>query len=253
MPKSKTAALVPVERITDSILILRSHKVLLDANLAALYGVPTGVLVQTVKRNIERFPEDFMFQLTAGEWAALRSQFVISNDGRGGRRYAPYAFTEQGVAMLSSVLKSTRAIAVNIEIMRTFVRMRKLLASNKELAQKLAELERKFSGRRMSCTPGSTDHISAAINTSDDSPYFVLNFLAVQDVATARQDHSARSALAQRSDHQRSSGRRVNSVAEHLLLLWLITRIVDEVSSDLAILIHLPCTHDSLWRHSFIR
>lgn len=144
MPKSKTAALVPVERITDSILILRSHKVLLDANLAALYGVPTGVLVQTVKRNIERFPEDFMFQLTAGEWAALRSQFVISNDGRGGRRYAPYAFTEQGVAMLSSVLKSTRAIAVNIEIMRTFVRMRKLLASNKELAQKLAELERKL-------------------------------------------------------------------------------------------------------------
>lgn len=86
-----------------------------------------------------------MFQLTTAEWAALRSQFVISNDGRGGRRYAPYAFTEQGVAMLSSVLKSTRAIAVNIEIMRAFVRMRELLASNKELALKLAELDRRVS------------------------------------------------------------------------------------------------------------
>jgi hypothetical protein len=145
MPKSKTTAIVPVEQIADSIRILRGHKVLLDANLATLYGVSTGVLIQAVKRNIERFPEDFMFQLTAAEWAALRSQFVISNDGRGGRRYAPYAFTEQGVAMLSSVLKSSRAIAVNIEIMRALVRMRELLASNKELAQKLDQLERKVS------------------------------------------------------------------------------------------------------------
>ncbi len=143
MTKNKDAALMPVEHISQSILILRGQRVLLDANLAVLYGVPTGALVQAVKRNLERFPEDFMFQLTAGEWAALRSQFVISNEGRGGRRYAPYAFTEQGVAMLSTVLKSTHAIAVNIEIMRAFVRMRELLASNKELAQKLAELERK--------------------------------------------------------------------------------------------------------------
>lgn len=141
MPKSKIVAPVPVERITQSILILRGYKVLLDADLAALYGVETGVLIQAVKRNRDRFPEDFMFQLTAEEWAALRSQFVISNDGRGGRRYAPYAFTEQGVAMLSSVLKSSRAITVNIEIMRAFVRMRELLASNKELAQQLKELE----------------------------------------------------------------------------------------------------------------
>lgn len=145
MPKSKTAVLVPVERITQSILILRGHKVLLDSDLAALYGVETGVLIQAVKRNRDRFPEDFMLQLTAEEWAALRSQSVISNDGRGGRRYAPYAFTEQGVAMLSSVLKSSRAITVNIEIMRAFVRMRELLASNRELAQQLAELERKIS------------------------------------------------------------------------------------------------------------
>jgi hypothetical protein len=145
MPKSKAAALVPVEHIAQSILILRGQRVLLDSNLAALYGVETGVLIQTVKRNNDRFPEDFMFQLTTEEWEVLRSQFVISKDGRGGRRYAPYAFTEQGVAMLSSVLKSSRAITVNIEIMRAFVRMRELLASNKELAQQLAELERKVS------------------------------------------------------------------------------------------------------------
>lgn len=143
MTKNEQAALMPVERISQSILILRGQRVLLDANLATLYGVPTGTLVQAVKRNLERFPEVFMFQLTADEWAALRSQFVISNEGRGGRRYSPYAFSEQGVAMLSSVLKSPHAIAVNIEIMRAFVRMRELLASNKELAQKLAELERK--------------------------------------------------------------------------------------------------------------
>lgn len=143
MTKNKDAALMPVEHIAQSIRIPRGQRVLLDANLAALYGVPTGALVQAVKRNLDRFPEDFMLRLTADEWAALRSQFVISNEGRGGRRYAPYAFTEQGVAMLSSVLNSRHAIAVNIEIMRAFVRMRELLASNKALAQKLAELERK--------------------------------------------------------------------------------------------------------------
>jgi hypothetical protein len=143
MTKNELAALIPVEHIAQSILILRGQRVLLDANLAALYDVPTGALLQAVKRNLVRFPEDFMFQLTATEWAALKSQFVISNERRGGRRYAPYAFTEQGVAMLSSTLKSSHAITVNIEIMRAFVRMRELLVSNKELAQKLTELEHK--------------------------------------------------------------------------------------------------------------
>ena len=95
---------VPVERITGSILVLRGHRVLLDSNLADLYGVATKVLLQAVKRNMQRFPEDFMMQLTAAEWAVLRSQFVTSKTGRGGRRYLPFAFTEQGVAMLSSVL-----------------------------------------------------------------------------------------------------------------------------------------------------
>lgn len=144
MTKIKRTASSSLARIAHSILIVRGQKVLLDADLAALYGVETKALLQAVKRNLERFPEDFMLQLTAVQWTALRSQIVTSNAGRGGRRYAPYAFTEQGIAMLSSVLKSRRAIAVNIEIMRTFVRMRELLASNKELAQKLAELERKL-------------------------------------------------------------------------------------------------------------
>ena len=139
---SRHRALVPVEDISRAILVLRGHKVLLDAELAVLYGVETRVLLQAVRRNRERFPEDFMLQLTAAEWAALRSQFVTLKTGRGQhRKYLPYAFTEQGVAMLSSVLSSQRAIAVNIQIMRTFVRMREMLVSNKELAQKLDQLE----------------------------------------------------------------------------------------------------------------
>jgi hypothetical protein len=127
--------------ITRSILVLRGQRVLLDAELAALYGVETRTLIQAVQRNRARFPADFMFQLNAAEWLALRSQFVISKAGRGGRRYPPYAFTEQGVAMLSSVIGSERAIAVNIEIMRAFVRMRELLSSTKELARRFAQLE----------------------------------------------------------------------------------------------------------------
>jgi hypothetical protein len=140
MASSKTS--IPVQDITRSILVLRGHKVLLDEDLAALYGVVTGALIQAVKRNAGRFPTDFMFQLSAAEWAALRSQFVILKTGRGQhRKYLPYAFTEQGVAMLSSVLRSERAIAVNIEIMRAFVQLRRLLGSNKELARRFDQLE----------------------------------------------------------------------------------------------------------------
>lgn len=129
--------------ITKHILLVRSHKVLLDTELAELYGVPTKVLIQAVKRNLDRFPGDFMFQLDAEEWNGLRSQSVTSNKGRGGRRYAPYAFTEQGVAMLSSVLGSAEAIAVNIEIMRAFVRLREMIVSNKDLVARLDDLESK--------------------------------------------------------------------------------------------------------------
>ena len=138
-------ALQPV--IQSRILALREQRVMLDADLAQLYGVQTKVLVQAVKRNLARFPADFMFQLSAQEFAALRSQFVTSNtQGRGGRRTAPYAFTEQGVAMLSSVLSSPHAIAVNIEIMRTFVRVRALAITHADLAKRLTELEDKTEG-----------------------------------------------------------------------------------------------------------
>jgi hypothetical protein len=142
MGKLKQTAVVSVEQISQSILVFRGHKVLLDTDLAELYGVATKVLLQAVKRNRERFPEDFMIQLTTAEWAALRSRIVTLKPGRGQhRKYLPYAFTEQGVAMLSSVLNSDRAIAVNIEIMRAFVKLRDLLSSNRELARRFAQLE----------------------------------------------------------------------------------------------------------------
>ena len=137
------SSVVPVDRIEKSILQIGGKKVMLDADLAELYGVETRVLVQAVKRNLDRFPEDFMFQLTEEQFTNLRSQIVTSS-GWGGRRYPPYVFTEQGVAMLSSVLRSPRAIQVNIEIMRAFVRLRRLLASNVELARKINDLEKKY-------------------------------------------------------------------------------------------------------------
>ena len=142
---AESNSIVPVERIERRILLICGHKVMLDRDLADLYGVGVKVLNQAVKRNIERFPGDFMFQLTAEEDERLRSQFVTLNAGRGQhRKYLPYAFTEQGVAMLSSVLNSPRAVQVNIEIMRTFVILRQMLASNEGLARKLAALEKKY-------------------------------------------------------------------------------------------------------------
>lgn len=134
--------LMPVERIERKIYLLRGQKVMLDKDLADLYGVETKALIQAVKRNIDRFPADFMFRLNRREFKILRSHFVTSSTG--GRRYLPFAFTEQGVAMLSSVLKSKRAVKVNILIMRAFVRLRRLLASHKELVEKLDKLERRF-------------------------------------------------------------------------------------------------------------
>lgn len=139
MPSVETA---PALLIESRIWLIRGHKILLDTDLAALYQVETGALNRAVKRNRERFPEDFMFQLSATEAESLlRCQFGISKDGRGGRRYLPYAFTEQGIAMLSGVLASPRAIEVNIAIMRTFVRLRHLLASHEDLARRLDDLE----------------------------------------------------------------------------------------------------------------
>ena len=137
------AQLVPVAGVESCILWLRGQRVMLDADLARLYGVETKALNKAVKRNAGRFPADFMFQLAADEVAALRFQSGTSK-GRGGRRYLPYVFTQEGIAMLSSVLRSGRAVAVNIEIMRAFVRLRGFLASQGELARKLAGLERKY-------------------------------------------------------------------------------------------------------------
>ncbi|MBI4378223.1 MAG: ORF6N domain-containing protein [Nitrospinae bacterium] len=137
-------SIVPIEMIKRKIYFIRGQKVMSDSDLAELYGVPTKTLIQAVKRNIKRFPADFMFPLKNQEVINLRSQFVTSSLGHGGRRYLPYAFTEQGVAMLSSVLNSERAVKVNIEIMRTFVKLRQMLASNTQLARKLEALEKKY-------------------------------------------------------------------------------------------------------------
>src|SRR5260370_20795665 len=142
MPKEIAAPLVPVELVERRIYVFRGQKVMLDTDLAELYQVPTKALNQAVRRNLDRFPEDFMFQLNEEEGDSLRSQIVTSNAGRGGRRYLPYAFTELGVAMLSSVLHSQRAIQMNIIIMRAFVRMRELMASHTALAEKIEKLER---------------------------------------------------------------------------------------------------------------
>lgn len=130
------------EVIVRKILMIRGEKVMLDSDLAELYGVTTKRLNEQVHRNLKRFPSDFMFQLTSEEHEILRSQFATSSWG--GRRYLPYAFTEQGVAMLSSVLDSDRAILVNVEIIRTFVRLREILGTHKDLARKLEELEKKY-------------------------------------------------------------------------------------------------------------
>lgn len=138
------SGLIPVERIEQAIYLIRGEKVMLDRDLARLYGVETKVLKRAVRRNLDRFPSDFMFVLDATEFRDWRSQFVTSNSDRLGLRHPPMAFTEHGILMLSSVLSSKRAIHVNIEIMRAFVRLRQMLASNTELSNRLNELESKY-------------------------------------------------------------------------------------------------------------
>ena len=138
---SKTV--IPFEKIERHILLIRNEKVMLDSDLASLYGVTTSALNQAAKRNKERFPDDFMFQLTSEESKNLMSQSVTSS-AHGGRRKLPFVFTEQGVAMLSSVLRSERAVQVNVQIMRTFVRLRQILSSNSVLAAKLDQLESRY-------------------------------------------------------------------------------------------------------------
>ena len=148
--KPQANALIPhlrAENISLRILTIRGCRGMIDADLAALYDVPTKAFNQAIQRNMDRFPEDFMFRLTEEEFVGLRSQFVTSKKGRGGRRYLPYVFTEQGVAMLSGVLNSHRAVQVNIAIMRAFVRMRETMASHRELAHRLNAIEKKYDAR----------------------------------------------------------------------------------------------------------
>lgn len=139
---ARKRSLRPAERIERSIFVLRGEKVILDADIAELYGVQTKVLVQAVKRNLDRFPPDFMFQLTPEEADNLRSQSVTSSWG--GRRSLPYAFSEQGVAMLSSVLRSERAVQINIEVMRVFVRLRRMMSTREDLIRRLDEMEQRY-------------------------------------------------------------------------------------------------------------
>jgi phage regulator Rha-like protein len=149
---SKSIATVPAERIEQAIILVRGEKVILDADLAALYGVETKALNRAVKRNIKRFPSDFVFQLTEKEEATLRYQSGTSNlksqnatsRSRGGRRYRPYAFTEHGAIMAANVLSSERAVQASVAVVRAFVRLRQMIASNAELARKLVELELKY-------------------------------------------------------------------------------------------------------------
>ncbi|MCX5753145.1 MAG: ORF6N domain-containing protein [Candidatus Krumholzibacteria bacterium] len=141
---ARQSSIIPTESIEHKILLIRGEKVIIDADLAALYGVETRRLNEQVIRNLDRFPDDFMFQLTRQELRALISQFAISNGGRGGRTKCPYAFTEHGAIMAASVLNTPRAVEMSVFVVRAFVRLRAFLATHKELAEKLAELERKL-------------------------------------------------------------------------------------------------------------
>lgn len=146
LPPAKDASVIPLEVVERAIYVIRRQKVLLDSDLARLYGVTTGNLNKAVSRNASRFPRDFAFQLTSAEFKALMFQIGISRSGHGGRRKLPMVFTEHGVAMLSSVLNSERAVQVNIAVIRTFVHLRAMLATNRVLATQLAALERKITG-----------------------------------------------------------------------------------------------------------
>jgi hypothetical protein len=179
--------LIPLERIQQQIFLLRGQKVMLSDDLAVLYGVEAKALNRAVKRNVERFPDDFMFQLNGEEWTNLKYQ--IGTSSWGGSRVAPYAFTEEGVAMLSSVLQSPRAVHVNIAIMRAFVRLREMLLTNAELARKLADLERKYDSqfkvvfdaiRQLMAPPPALSRPEIGFHVKEDAgPYRIRRKLAL--------------------------------------------------------------------------
>ena len=146
MAKATKAMIIPDELLMNKIYLIRGQKVMLDSDLAELYGTETKVLKQAVKRNRNRFPDDFIFELTQEEFESLRSQIVTSNKGRGGARYLPLAFTEQGVSMLSGVLNSETAVRVHIQIIRVFAKMRQLLLTHKDILLQLQKIEKKLTG-----------------------------------------------------------------------------------------------------------
>jgi hypothetical protein len=168
--------LIPKELIENKIYIIRGHKVMLDSDLAMLYDVETKRINEAVKRNIERFPENFMFEITNEEWLPLRSQFATSMEAKGGRRYSPRVFTEHGVLMLSNVLNSKRAIAVSIQIVNTFVRLREIAAANKEVFQRFSELEQRFITYMQENTQELTEQ-EQKINDEDSEKIFFPNLL----------------------------------------------------------------------------
>jgi ORF6N domain-containing protein len=183
MPAKETKVMsttaLAVEALASRILFVRGVRVMLDADLAALYGVETRVLVQAVKRNLARFPEDFMFQLTSQEFADLRSQTVISSAGHGGRRTAPYAFSEHGALMAATILNSAHAVEVSVYVVRAFVQLRDLLASNRELAKRFTELERRLE-RKLSTHDQAIASILNAIRqlmTPPDPPKRPIGFV----------------------------------------------------------------------------
>ncbi|MGD1047207.1 MAG: ORF6N domain-containing protein [Candidatus Krumholzibacteriaceae bacterium] len=176
------SSIVPTERIEQTILLIRGEKVILDVDLAALYGVTTKRLNEQVRRNRDRFPGDFSFHLTNKEVTALRSHFATSNGPRGGRRYLPIAFTEHGAIMAASVLNTPRAVEMSVFVVRTFVRLRAFLATHKELAEKLAELERRLSThdeqivaiidaiKRLMASPAPSDQRRIGFKSDDEEP-----------------------------------------------------------------------------------
>ncbi len=176
MGKKDIADIIPMERIQHCIYLLRGERVILSHDLAQLYGVETKVLVQAVKRNIDRFPSDFMFQLNEHEFENLKSQIVTSSWG-GRRRSRPYAFTEQGVAMLASVLRSKRAVEVNIAIMRTFVQFRRILADNKLLRDKIERMERKYDEQFQQVFA----ILECMVKEDEDKPKTRIGFLSESD------------------------------------------------------------------------
>ena len=170
----------PVADIAQAIVFLRGQRVLLDADLATLYDVTTKRFNEQVKRNLDRFPEDFMFQLTEEEFAALRSQFATSNVGRGGRRYLPYAFTEHGAIMAATILNSPRATEVSVYVVRAFVQLRNLLASNKEVMRRLTELGHKVSSHDQAIA-GLINAISDLMNPPEPPPKRSIGFVTPEE------------------------------------------------------------------------